>query len=103
MAMILYDVATLIAETPEAHGVYEAPEETEREVYCVVSSVKRSEAYQAMGQGLAPEIVLTLADVAEYQGEPRCRYGGKEYRIIHTYMLKSGGIELKLERSNADV
>lgn len=97
------DVAVLIGETPEAHGVYDEPETTERRVFCVVSSVKRAEVYEAMGHGLAPELVITLSDIAEYQGEPRCRYNRVEYRIMRTYRLKNGGIELTLERSNADV
>lgn len=97
------DIATLIGDRPEAHGVYDETEETQRQIFCTVSSVKRSEAYEAMGHGLAPEIVLTLADEAEYQGESKCRYNSTLYRIMRTYRLKNGGIELTLERSNADV
>ncbi len=101
--MLRASIAALIGDRPEAHGVYDEVEEPQRQVYCTVSSVKRSEVYEAMGHGLAPEIVLTLSDAAEYQGETKCRYNSVLYRIMRTYLLKNGGIELTLERSNTDV
>lgn len=96
--MIREAVATLIAEVPEAHGVYETPAPAERDVFCQVQSVHRAEAYEALSHGLHPEWVLVLADYAEYAGEHRCRFEGQEYRILRTYVRPDYSIELTIER-----
>jgi len=55
-----------------------------RQVYANKLSVRQSEFYQAMQAGLKPELMFEVRS-AEYQGEPKARYNGKEYTIIRTY------------------
>lgn len=92
------DVIYLISEKPEAHGVYDKPETTERMVFCTVRSVGMREVYEALAHNLKPEVVFVLADAAEYQGEKTCRWGGLIYNIIRTYE-KGQRLELTVERS----
>lgn len=103
--MVRADVVTLISELPGAHGVFDAPLNNYRKVYCEVKSVSQNEAYQARAAGLNPELRLVLSHSFEYKGEVRCLFRDVPYRIIRTYMNESDGIELTLQREegNADV
>ncbi|MBQ7886944.1 MAG: phage head-tail adapter protein [Clostridia bacterium] len=96
------DVITLIAESPEARGIYDNPETTERTVFVTVRSVGMTETYTAMSQGLRPEVKFELAAPEEYQGEAVCRYHGKLYTILRTYETEEK-VELVAGRSNAHV
>lgn len=96
--MIKADVITLIGETSKPRGVYDAPTETTRQVYCTIRSVGMQERYLSMSHGLDPSIVFILAHDFEYQDEERCVYQGSEYRIIRTYRTTDDGIELVCER-----
>lgn len=99
--MTFRDVLTLIPEAPVAHGVFDAPKETEKTVYCTVKSVGMNEAYKAMANGLKPQYVFTLTDYADYNGEKVCKYNGVRYRIIRTYR-NNQGIELTVEEVTID-
>lgn len=88
----------LIAETQGPRGVLEAPTTTERIVCCTVRSVGMREVYEAMSHDLHPEIVLELADYAEWQRERRVLFEGVYYRVLRTYINSHNGIELTLER-----
>lgn len=103
--MLRADTVLLIAETPRAHGVFDPPVETSREVFCAVRSVSQTESYQARATGLNPELRLKLEHTCEYQGEKRCVFRGVRYEIIRTYMDEKDGIELTIQRTegNADV
>ena len=92
-----YDVITLIGEAPKAHGVFEQPNTTERTVFCTVRSVGMRETYEALAHDLRPEVVFELADYAEYQDEKTCRWNGKTYRILRTY-VKGQKIELTVQK-----
>lgn len=96
--MVRADTLDLIKERPEAHGIFEDPVETVRTVYCVERSVGQTEAYQAQGVGLNPELKLILAHAFEYQGEKLCAYKGTRYNIIRTYINENDGIELTVQR-----
>jgi len=96
--MVRADVVTLVAESPEAHGVLDPPVLTTRKVYCTVKSIGQNEAYQAKGIGLNPEYKLVLSHSFEYRGEKLCQFRGVNYAIIRTYMDEKDGIELTLER-----
>ena len=96
--MMRAGVADLIAVSPEAGGVGTDPAESRRTVYCTVKSIGMQEAYQAMGQGLNPELKVILAHDFEYQDEPLLEYEGKRYRIIRTYITVADGIELTIQR-----
>ena len=99
------NVLTLHADHTQPLGVFDTPYAESRTVYCTVRSVSYRERYEAAAHGLRPELIVKLADVLEYRGETRCTLEGKEYRILHDYLLADGGVELTLERveGNADV
>ena len=94
--------AFLISATPNAHGIFGPHTESMRKVFCQELSVGRTEMYAAMTQGLQPELVLRLTHDFEYQGECAVQYNGIRYDIIRTYRTTMDGIELTLQRSNAD-
>lgn len=94
--MVRADVLYLISET-QPHGVFDDAGEEERQVFCNVRSVTRNEAYAAYSQGLHPEYVFELSDVAEYRGEKLCVFNNVRYRIIRTYAA-SQYMELVAER-----
>lgn len=98
--MIRMSTVTLIGEKPEAHGVGEEPKEIRRTVFCDVRSIGQSEAYQAMGAGLNPEIKLKITLESDYHGEKLCEFEGVRYRILRTYIPETNGIELTLQREN---
>lgn len=100
--MMRSDVLYLVAEDPEAHGIFDVPEETQRMVYCAVKSVGYNEYYRALEQDLHPTFVFVLADYAEYRGEKICVYAGQRYRIVRTYVNAQLGIELTVEEATVD-
>lgn len=96
------NVAVLHQDAPQPMGVFDTPVTTDRTVYCTVRSVNYRERYEAAAHGLRPEIVIRLADAAEYQDEPRCTIEGVEYRVMHPWANpKDGSVELTLERRGA--
>lgn len=63
---------------------------TERQVFCQVRSVGRSEFYQAAQNDMHPEYVFVLSHFMDYQGEKSLKYTDwtnteKRYDIIRTY------------------
>ena len=96
--MLKSNVVTLISENPAAHGVGTEPDEIQRTVFCTLRSIGMTEAYQAMGQGLSPELKVILAHDFEYGGEPVCELMGVRFRIIRTYITEEDGIELTVQR-----
>lgn len=99
--MIRDDVLYLVAENPAAHGVFDEPVETQRMVYCTVSSVGRNEYYRAREYNLEPSLVFILSDFIEYQGEKIAVFHGKRYQIIRTYVSGSS-VELTCEEAKVD-
>lgn len=100
--MRLADVIYLVAEDPAAHGIFDAPKETQRMVYVTIRAVGLNEYYRAMEQDLRPEMVFVLADYAEYQGEKIAVWNGKRYRIVRVYQNEQLGIELTVEEATVD-
>lgn len=98
--MYRQSVVTLIAEQPQAHGVFDGPVETERTVFCTIRSVGYSEFYRAREHDLFPTLVFVLRDYAEYQGEKTLVYEGKRYHIIRTYINPQNEIELTVEEES---
>lgn len=96
--MIRISTVTLIGESPEAHGVGEAPTEIRRKILCSVHSIGQREAYLAMGAGLDPEVKLRIAMESDYHGEKLCEFEGVRYRIIRTYIPEENGVELVVQR-----
>lgn len=99
--MIKADILTLVAESPAAHGIFDATTETGRDVYCEVRSVGMNEFYRALENSLQPSFVFVLADEAEYKGEKICIYHDKRYRVIRTYVDRQR-IELTVEEATVD-
>ena len=96
--MIRSSVCTLIAQSPDPHGIYDTVSETGRKVFCEVASVTRVEAYEALSHGYTPALVLVLGDYAEYQDEALVDFEGKRYSVIRTYVRGDNRIELTVER-----
>lgn len=89
--MICDDVIYLVAENPEAHGIFEAHNETQRMVFCQVRSLSRYDYWRALENDLHPEYVFRLSDKKDYEGEKICIYNGKRYAIIRTNVVISNG------------
>lgn len=94
--MIRAAVLQLIAEAPEARGVFDDATETARQVFCDVRSVTRAEFYRAKEIGVEPTFIFVLSNFAEYNGEKIAVYEGARYRIVRTY-VNGESIELTAE------
>ena len=82
--MVRADVITLFA--PEERGVFETASTTGTQVYCEVKSVKMSEYYKALDEGIEPELVFVLPYFRDYNGEQFAEFNGVKYRIIRSYV-----------------
>lgn len=92
------DVITLIGKVNEkdSAGIHHSSE-TEREVFCDVKSITRSEWFEAGRSGIAhPELVFVM-NRHEYAGEQIVEYGGVRYGIYRTYAGKNENLELYAE------
>lgn len=85
------DVIKLVTATYE-YDEYgnETPTRTMRQVFCRISSVGRSEYYQAAQAGLHPEYICRLSNYRDYNGELEAVYTDytgteKRFDIIRTY------------------
>lgn len=85
-----------VSYQPDAIGQL-VPVETERTVYCSLSSINRSEWATAGQLGLKPEIVATMF-APDYEGEEIAVLGSVRYGIYRTYIRQDEQIELYLER-----
>lgn len=94
--MIRADVIELVAESPEARGVFDEATETTRQIYCDVRSVTRTEFYRAKEIGIEPTYIFVLSNYAEYNGEKTAIYNGTRYRIVRTY-VNGDSVELTVE------
>ena len=94
------DVIQLISESRTGHGVHEAVTETTRTVMCEVSSVRRTEYYNALNAGFQPEFVFKLTLAEDYRNERLVKYHGQKFRVVRTYMTEDDGIEITVERSD---
>lgn len=95
--MIRAEVINLVTENPEAHGVFETPEDTTTQVFAEIRSVSRAESYAAKSVGLDPEYIFRLTDYADYAGQRKCTWNGVPYRILRTY-VDGQSIELTVEK-----
>ena len=92
------DTITLISETIERdeYGV-EHPVETERDIYCKVSSVSAQEFFEAGRNGLNPEFRM-IVFAGDYCGERTLIYHGQRYGIYRAYLRSNDNMELYVER-----
>lgn len=92
------EVLTLIGttRTQDEYGIWrETP--TERNVFCQVNSITRSEFFDAGRNGLNPEFMFSMF-AGDYEGERVCEYRGQKYSIYRTYIARNDVIELYAER-----
>lgn len=84
------------------------PKERKRTAFCQVSSVGRSEYYQAAQADLHPEYIFKLSNYKDYRGEKLVRYIdwlGKEHilYVTRTYRVPDeDSIELTCEERTGD-
>lgn len=98
------ELITLIAEsyTTDAIG-QRIPVETMRDVWAHISSVSRSEWFQAGQNGMKPALVA-VTPRANYAGEKTAVIRGKRYSVYRTYFTYDADtIELYLEEKVANV
>lgn len=91
-------VAYLITEAyvQNVYGVIERTE-TERKVYCYVTSVSGSEWFEGGRNGINPEYRAIMFR-HDYQGENLMRIGETVYTVYRTYESAQDQIELYLEK-----
>ena len=103
------DVLILISnEYGEDAELNQIQQGTRRTVFCQVSSVGRSEFYQAAQADMHPEYVFTLSNFRDYEGEKLAEYTdwlGKEHTLYITRAYRIPGedsIELTAEERTGD-
>ena len=84
------------AKTQDEYGVWRT-EETERTVFCNVSSVTQSEFFDGGRNGLNPELRFVMF-FGDYQGERTIEFKGKRYAVYRTYHARTDELELYTER-----
>lgn len=96
------DVIKLISSsyTTDEYG-NQIETKTERQVFCKVGSVGRTEFYNASQAGLHPEYVFTISHYKDYQNEKELAYTDwtgveKNFTIIRTY-ISGDSIDLTAE------
>lgn len=95
--MIRAEQITFITEP--AHGAFDTYTATEWTVFAEIRSVKQSEFYKALNDGIEPQYVFVLTDYADYNGSKLIRYNGKLYDVIRTYTPVDGQtIEITVKR-----
>lgn len=109
------DIITLIKDGQIDHDQYgnEIITKTERDVFCQIYGVNRSEFYSAAVANMQPELTVRITNSIDYEGELNARYNGVMYSVIRTYRdngsmyggsnrMPYGSIELTLERKIGD-
>ena len=91
------NVIKLIKETctKDSIGQY-VPTESERQVYCDVRSVTRTEWFDAGRDGMQPAYVFYMFG-PDYEGEKIIEFDGKRYGVYRTYIGRNEIIELYTE------
>lgn len=107
-------VITLIKDGAITYDEYgnEIITQTERDVFCQVYGITRSEFYSAATANMQPEMTVRLTEAIDYEGEKTARYDGVLYSVIRTYRdqgsfhrgggMSANSIELILERKIGD-
>lgn len=92
------EVLTLVSVKHEKDAIGQpVPKETEREVFCNVSSVSRAEWMDAGQMGLKPEYKVTMF-VHDYNGEEIAKLNETRFAVYRTYLAADEQIELYLGR-----
>lgn len=86
--MIRAGVITLISES--AHGVFDSFTPTTTQVFAEIRSVRQSEFYSALNDGIQPQYTFVLTDYADYHDEKLIEYNGLPYDVVRTYTPVDG-------------
>ena len=86
--MIRAEQITFLSEDP--HGAFEAFTPSEWTVFAEIRSVKASEFYKALNDGIEPQYVFVLTDYADYDGSKLVRYNGQLFDVVRTYTPVDG-------------
>lgn len=86
--MIRATTITLLTERP--HGVFDPKLPFEKEVFAEIRSVKMSEFYTALNDGIQPEYIFHLTDYADYDGQKIIAFDGQLYDVVRTYTPVNG-------------
>ena len=86
--MIRAEQITFITEP--AHGAFEAYTASTWTVFAEVRSVKQSEFYKALNDGIEPTFTFVLTDYADYDGSKLVKYNDKYYDVVRTYTPVDG-------------
>jgi len=70
--------------------------ETKSTVFANKKSIRQSEFYQAMANGLKPEIMFEIRSI-DFSNQDRLEYNSKKYRIIRAYSKNGEITELVCE------
>lgn len=91
------DVITLVMETPGQDDIGNTcPTLTEREVFCRLGSITRTEFYKAGQQGISPSYIFTIFK-GDYDGEKLVKYRDKYYTVYRTYEKDADDMELYVQ------
>lgn len=93
------DVIILINRTWEVDEIGQrVSKETEREVFCEIGSVSRSEWNAAVSNGMKPDFKATISSI-EYNGETVLKWRGNKYSVYRTYQnFDADEVELYCEK-----
>ena len=96
------DVAELITvTTTEDKDGYDTSIESFVEVFVDVKSVTREEFYRSMQAG--KELVRSFdIRACDYDGQPRIKYDGKQYKIVRAYTKDGEIMELNCSEYKGD-
>jgi len=87
----------LVSVTREQNEIGDTVDvETKRRVYASRKSVRQSEFYQAMSNGLRPELMF-LISVFDYNNEKTIIYNDERYSVIRAYVTESDHMEIVCE------
>ena len=93
----------LIAFSPDAHEVGTDPVSVRRTVKCQELSKTQSNAYQAGGEGLSPEVRLLIPYDKDYKGERALEYKGERWTVIDDDPYKEwNGVILTIRRDKGN-
>ena len=89
---------TLIQQTYTEDEIgNQTPTEIKTVVYCGLKSIGRTEFYNAVANGLKPELIFNI-NKFEYSGEQLVEFEDKKYKIIRTYSNDFEKIEFTCEK-----
>ena len=96
--MLWNDVIELVKEVPGENDMGDSIVVREyKEVFANEKGIRQSEFYQAMANGLKPELMYEISKF-DYEGEKQIRVNKEKlYNVIRTYPTKNERLEIICE------